>query len=122
MTGSAISRLIYQSIGVAAFGAGTLGIFLPLLPTVPLYILAAFCFARSNRAWEAKLLNHPKYGSHLRAWREKGEVSRKGKIAATTAFAISTALGALTLKWPWIIIPPLTAVICLTWLWSRPEG
>ena len=117
-----IARFAYQSIGILAFGAGTVGIFVPLLPTVPFYILAAFCFARSNRAWEAKLLNHPTYGSHLRAWREKGEVSRKGKVAATAAFALSIALGLATLRWPWVIIPPITATICLTWLWRRPEG
>jgi uncharacterized protein len=114
-------RPFYLIIGCAAFAFGTLGIFLPLLPTVPLYILAAFCFGRSNRAWEARLLNHPRFGPSLRAWRDGGIVSRRGKVAATLAFAISIAIGVATLAWPWILIPPATALICLAWLWQRPE-
>jgi uncharacterized protein len=116
-----IKRRLYLGAGLLSMGLGTVGIFIPLLPTVPFMILAAFCFARSSPALEAKLLNHPRYGPHLVAWRDKGVVSRKGKVAASIAFAISVALGFLMMRLPWSLIPPLTAAICLTWLWQRPE-
>lgn len=117
-----MKRPLYLAAGWLSFGAGTAGIFLPLLPTVPLYILAAFCFARSSPRLEAKLLSDPRYGPHLVAWREKGIVSRKGKIAASIAFAASIALGFAILTLPWSLIPPATAAICLGWLWTRPEA
>lgn len=116
-----LSRHAWQALGFASVGLGTLGIFLPLLPTVGFYIFAAYCFTRSNPVWEAKLLNHPQFGPHIRAWRDKGAVSRKGKVAATLAFAVSIAIGAVTLAMPYILIPPLAAVIILGWLWTRPE-
>jgi uncharacterized protein len=116
-----IKRRLYLGAGILSVALGAIGTFLPLLPTVPFMILAAFCFARSSPALEAKLMNHPRYGPHLLAWREKGVVSRKGKIAASFAFAISIALGFATMRWPWSLIPPVVAVICLGWLWQRPE-
>jgi uncharacterized protein len=108
--------------GLLSFGLGSIGIFLPLLPTVPLYILAAFFFARSSPALERRLIEHPQFGPHIIAWREKGAVSRKGKMAATVAFAVSIVVGFLFISLPWSLIPPMTAAVCLTWLWRRPEA
>ncbi len=112
---------LWNAAGLAALAIGSVGIVLPLLPTVPLYILAAFCFARGNRAWEARLLAHPRYGPHLVAWRERGAISRRGKMAATIAFAVSIGLGLALLSWPWVLLPVATAGICLSWLWTRRE-
>jgi uncharacterized protein len=117
-----VKRPFYLAAGWLSAGAGTVGIFLPLLPTVPLYILAAFCFARSSPALEAKLMNHPRYGPHLVAWRERGIVSRRAKLSATAAFAASIAVGFLALSLPWSLIPATVAVICGSWLWQRPEA
>ena len=117
-----MKRSFYLAGGLLSVGLGVIGAFLPLLPTVPFLILAAFCFARSNPAWEARLLNHPRYGATLRQWRERGVVSRKAKLAASGAFAVSIALGFLTLAWPWSLIPVAVALLCGGWLWMRPEA
>lgn len=116
-----LSRHAWQALGFTSLGLGTLGIFLPLLPTVGFYVFAAYCFTRSNPVWEAKLLNHPQFGPHIRAWRDKGAISRKGKIAATLAFAVSIGIGLLTLHMPYVLIPPAVAVVILSWLLTRPE-
>lgn len=122
MTGGPIRRALWLMLGMAAITLGVIGAFLPILPTVPFLILAAFAFSRSNRAWEERLLNHPRYGATLRAWREKGVISRTGKKAATGAFAISIVLGILLTTLPWSLIPPAIAVLCLSWIWTRPEA
>jgi uncharacterized protein len=116
-----IRRIAYLSTGVISVGLGVVGAFLPLLPTVPFLILAAFCFARSHPVWEQKLLNHPRYGATLRAWREKGIVGRRAKWAATGAFVFSAVLGLAMLSLPWSLIPSGVGVICGVWLWRRPE-
>jgi uncharacterized membrane protein YbaN (DUF454 family) len=84
-------------------------------------ILAAFCFARSSPALEARLLNHPKFGSHLIAWRDKGAISRRGKWSATIAFGVSIAIGFTALALPWSLVPLGVAGICLSWIWLKPE-
>ncbi|MEP7350636.1 MAG: YbaN family protein [Sphingorhabdus sp.] len=115
-------RRLYLLAGLTSVALGTIGAFLPLLPTVPFLILAAFCFARSSPALDARLMNHPRYGHHLVAWRKNGAVSRRAKWLATAAFAISIMIGGATLSFPWVLIPPAVAAICASWLWMRPES
>ncbi len=122
MTGGGVRRALWMALGLASVALGAIGIFLPILPTVPFLILAAFAFSRSNRDWEKKLLDHPVYGPSLRAWREKGIISRKGKLAASGAFAVSILIGFLLIALPWSLIPPLVALLCLSWIWTRPEA
>ena len=117
-----IRRIAYLSAGILSVALGAIGAFLPLLPTVPFLILAAFCFARSNPVWEQRLLNHPRYGATLRAWREKGVVGRRAKLAATAAFTFSAVLGFVMLSLPWSLIPLGVGLVCGTWLWLRPEA
>ena len=115
-------RTLYLAAGFLSLGVGALGIFLPLLPTVPFMILAAFCFARSSPALEARLLDHPHFGPHIRRWRDKGAISRRGKRAALAAFAFSAVLALFLAPFPWLLIPLAAALIGGTWIWIRPEG
>jgi uncharacterized membrane protein YbaN (DUF454 family) len=116
-----IKQQLYLWAGLLALALGTAGIALPLLPTVPFMILAAFCFARSSPALEARLLNHPKFGVHLVAWRDKGAISRRGKWSATIAFGVSIAIGFTALALPWSLLPLGVAGVCLSWIWLKPE-
>lgn len=121
MKQSRIGRTAWLVAGLVSVATGVIGIFLPLLPTVPFLILAAFCFARSNPVWEQKLLDHRIYGPHIRNWRERGAITRKAKYAATAAFAASIGFGLWALSMPWVLAPPIIAALSLTWLWTRPE-
>jgi uncharacterized membrane protein YbaN (DUF454 family) len=117
-----MKRHFYLVSGWASLGLGALGAFLPLLPTVPFVILAAFCFARSSPRLEAWLLTHPTFGNHIVAWREKRAISRRGKLAASAAFVFSIALALLFAPWPWMMAPIIAAVVTGSWIWTRPEA
>ncbi|WP_242122865.1 YbaN family protein [Sphingobium sp. Sx8-8] len=117
-----MGRAFYLCCGFLSLGAGAIGAFLPLLPTVPFMILAAFCFARSSPALEARLLEHRHFGPHIRNWRERGAISRRGKKAALAAFAFSAVLGLAFSPLPWCLIPLAAALIGGTWIWTRPEA
>ena len=117
-----VKRYAYLLMGWLALALGGLGIFLPLLPTVPFMILAAFCFARSSPKLEAWLLDHENFGHHIRAWRDHGAISRKGKIMASMAFVVSIIIALIFAKAPYSYIPILAALIGGTWIWTRPEG
>ena len=115
-------RHLYLIAGFVSIGLGTIGAFLPLLPTVPFMILAAFCFARSSPRLEAKLLDHRHFGPHIRRWRERRAISRRGKQAALAGFAFSIILALIFSPWPWLLLPVVAALIGGGWIWTRPES
>lgn len=113
-------RMVYRAAGLVAVVLGIIGIFLPIMPTVPFMLLAAFFFARSNPEWEARLLADPRFGPHIRAWRERGAISRRGKIAALLALFASAMIGLLALDNAWRYAPLGIALICGSWIATRP--
>lgn len=115
-------RIGYLVGGFLSLGLGALGILLPILPTVPFVILAAFCFARSSPALEKRLVDHPSFGPHIEAWRTRRAISRQGKRSAALAFVVSTILGFVLLDLPWSLIPATAALIGGSWVLSRPTG
>lgn len=117
-----MKRQLYLSIGLFSCAAGLVGIFLALLPTVPLMIFAAFCFARSSPDLERRIVEHPKFAHHIAAWRSRGAISRKGKAAAIAAFAASAVFGALVLTFPGMMLPIAAGLIGGGWILTRPTA
>lgn len=115
-------RLLYLCLGFASVALGAAGIVLPLLPTVPFMLLAAFFFARSSPRLEAWIVGHPRFGPHVRAWRERGAISPAGKRAALVAFAFSAVLGLVLLPFPWLLLPAAAGLVGGTWIATRPDG
>lgn len=114
-------RHLYLAGGVISVALGAVGAFLPILPTVPFLLLATFCFARSNPAWEQRLLDHPRYGPPLRQWRERRAISRKAKKGALIAMGAGVMLTAFTAGWPWVLIPAAVMAVTGSWIWTRAE-
>ena len=113
-------RPLYLIGGIVAVATGVVGIFVPLLPTVPFMLLAAWLFGKSNPAWEQRLLDHPTYGPHIRAWRESGAISRKGKAWAVIGLTISAVVGLVFLQSHWRFVPLGVALVTGTWILTRP--
>lgn len=113
-------RRIYLAAGIILVGLGIIGIFLPIMPTVPFLILAAWCFGKSHPEFERRLLDHPRFGKSIRDWREKGAIGRTGKLGATFAFAASCLISLTFAPMPWPLVTLAISVICLSWIWTRP--
>ena len=114
-------RVLWLVAGSLALLFGIIGIFLPLLPTTPFVLLAAFCFSRGSERWERWLVQHPRFGPMVQNWREHRAVPLRAKQLATGTMALSSA-------WSWWVLPPATCWLpaaCCTvvaaWLWSLPD-
>jgi uncharacterized protein len=116
-----MTRHLWLGAGLTAVGLGAIGAFLPIMPTVPFLLLGAFCFARSNPAWEQRLLDHPSYGPSLRQWRERKAISRRAKVTAIGAMSVGAAVTWFTLGVPYIWISLAILVISGSWIWTRNE-
>lgn len=116
-------RIVWAFCGILSVCFAALGVMLPLLPTVPFLLLAAFCFARSSPQLHDWLLSHPTFGPPIQDWQERGAISRRAKIAATVSigavFLISLIVGVGA------VILGVQAVVLscvLLFIWTRPEG
>ncbi len=90
-----MTRHIYLLLGWASVALGFLGVALPLLPTVPFMILAAFLFTRGSPRARAWLVDHPRFGAHIRRWEASGAISRRAKLAAVLSMGAVLALSLL---------------------------
>lgn len=114
--------LLWRLCALLALAIGLIGLALPVLPTVPFLILAAWAASKSSPELERRLLTHPSYGPHIRAWREHGAVPRRAKWFATLGMIGSAILLQLTLVPAWVqIAVPLALFGVAVWLWWRPE-
>lgn len=117
-----MKKPVFRVLGVCSLALGGLGVVLPLLPTTPFLILAAYFFARAHPEWEARLLRHPQAGPAILAWRERGAIPLMAKRLATLMLAVSGVVGWFGLPGDWRYLPLTIAVFILLWIWSRPSG
>lgn len=104
MEKSAIKRGFLVTVGVLAVSLGTVGVFVPLLPTTPFLLLAAACFIRSSDRLYAWLIHHRWFGSYIRNYREHKAITLQARI--------------VTLSLLWIVIGYSAVFVAQTW-WLR---
>jgi len=73
-------RKLYVIAGSISLGIGAAGIILPLVPTTPLLLLSAYCYAKSSKRFYFWLITNKYFGEYLKNYREKKGVPLKIKI------------------------------------------
>jgi uncharacterized membrane protein YbaN (DUF454 family) len=118
-----VVRWLLWLLAVVSLGLGILGLFLPVLPTVPFVLLSAWAAARSSPRLNRWLLSHPVLGPHIQRWRRGGVVPRRAKWLATGMMAASglLMLGLVGPRWH-VGAACLTMAVVAAWLWRRPEA
>ena len=76
---SRISRIIWFMLGFTVMCIGLVGIVVPGLPTTPLMILAAACFAKSSQKFYDWIINNKMFGHHVKNYREGKGIPKKSK-------------------------------------------
>jgi len=75
-----MKKTIYVILGSISLALGTLGIFLPLLPTTPFYLLTAWLYMRSSEKLYNKVMNNKYFGGIVRNFQEDKSIPLKIKI------------------------------------------
>jgi uncharacterized protein len=115
--------LLWRVAALVSLVLGAAGIVLPVLPTVPFFILAAWAASKGWPALEIWLLEHRTYGPHIRLWRERGAIPRRAKWLATLMMLASAIVLQFSAAPLWAQIgAPVTMFLVAVWLWRRPTS
>lgn len=108
----------YLSLAIAIGGAP-----IPMMPTVPFLVLAAFLFSRSSPEWHQWIRNHPRFGKTVRDWEEKGVVRWPVKILTGLCLLSMMTIPLFLENSPLIIKISWVAIISpiVLYLFSRPS-
>ncbi len=82
-------RTFYKPLGFTFLLLGGLGVVLPVLPSTPFILLAAWFFARSSEKWHQRLLDSELFGPMIRNWEVGRCMSLRTKIVALVAMLIA---------------------------------
>ena len=77
-------KVILTVLGFLSLGLAILGVFLPVLPTTPLLLLAAALFLKGNKRWHEWLMNHPKFGPYIENFTVHKAIPLKVKVVSVT--------------------------------------
>jgi uncharacterized membrane protein YbaN (DUF454 family) len=100
-----MKKIFYLILGHLCLILGIIGAFLPILPTTPFLLLAAFLYSKSSTRLHNWILSHKYLGPPLKDWQERGVIGVKAKILASTmivlvlVFRIPVLNIALGIKW-----------------------
>ena len=110
--------------GTICLGIGIIGIFLPLLPTTPFLLLAAFLYSRGSERFRAWLLGNRWLGAYLRRYREHRSMTQRHKAftLALLWIGIGLSVGFMVPQWWARLLLAIVAVGVTTHvLWLRTE-
>ncbi len=98
-----ITGHVWTACGLLALAVGLIGIVLPLLPTTPLVLLAAFCFSKGSPRLHHAIQSHARFGPILAEWRARGAIAPRykamavGMMLATFTLSVVASVGAMVL-------------------------
>jgi uncharacterized protein len=116
-------RWLYMALAAFSLVLAVVGALLPVMPTVPFVLVAAWAAAKSSPRLARWLETHPAMGPPIREWRQGGVVRRPVKWWTTLTMSGGGAFAAALAR-PWWVPAGVIAVMVAVgvWLWLRPEA
>lgn len=88
-----LKKILYIVLGCIGVGAGAVGAVLPLIPSVPFLLLAAFCFAKSSERLHTWFTGTKLYQNNLESYVKGKGMTRKTKIKIMVTVTILMSIG-----------------------------
>ena len=116
-----MKRIILIIIGWLAVVLATLGVVLPLLPTTPFLLLAAWCFAHSSPRFHHWLLYRSWFGSYIRHWQDHRALPPGAKPRALIFIVLTFAVSLYLVNILWVRLLLLVMMCALLFpMWRMP--
>jgi uncharacterized membrane protein YbaN (DUF454 family) len=123
MARPAVRRAFWFCLGIVALALAFAGVALPLLPTTPFLLVAAFAFARSSARMHSWLINHKVFGPLIENWRKHGAISVRAKTLAVASLVGVFLLSVwLQVSAPFLAIQAIVLSASGAFILSRPSG
>lgn len=97
-------RIFWLLAGLVSVAIGAVGVVLPLLPTTPFLLIAAFAFARSSTRLDGWLREHRTFGPLIDNWHREGSIDRKTKRIAIIVILMTPVITWLFDVQLWVIV------------------
>ena len=107
-----VVRYIFLTIGAISFALGTAGIVLPILPTVPFYMLTLFCLARGSERFHRMFLESSLYQKTVGAYERDKALTLRAKLSILTSVTAIMMIGAYFSR----NIPIALIIMAIVWI------
>jgi len=114
-------RIFWLILGCLCVGLGTIGVFLPLLPTTSFMLVAAFAFARSSPRLHNWLITHKVFGPLITDWQAHRAISSRAKFISVLSMGCVVGISAICQVPNWVLVTQILVLSCVAgFLLSRP--
>lgn len=107
-----VVRYIFLTIGAISFCLGTTGIVLPVLPTVPFFMLTLFCLARGSERFHRMFLESSLYQKTVGAYERDKALTLRTKLSILTSVTAIMMIGAYFSR----NIPIALIIMSIVWI------
>ena len=109
-----LKQIIFLIIGCLSLALGCVGIVLPILPTVPFFLLTVFCFANSSQKLHDWFSGTQMYKKHLESFVQKKGMTVRTKATILTSVTALMAVGFVLMLRKGIIVP--CVILAVVWV------
>lgn len=107
-------KILYIVSGTLCLILGSIGLFVPILPTTPFWLLTAWLYTRSSPYLYRKVMNIPLFGNCIRNFHEYKAIPLRGKIITITTLWITIGISIWIIAKVWIAILLIAIAIGIT--------
>lgn len=108
--GGIMKKILYIFIGCISLGLGIIGVILPILPTFPFVLLAAFCFAKSSERLDGWFKNTKLYREN----NIKNGMTKQAKIRIMCSVSLLMSIGFIMMGLRGIVVG--NVVLLIVWI------